>query len=198
MTEKLLDVLKSFSEVINKHLAPVVLSCVIGIAVYLYVGDTFWMVKRLSMGVFVFFTSCIAFLVIEMVLWLALKMKQWRSKREQREYERKQEAEHQAEEEKKLRDWFDTFTPNTLEIIQQLLNTDNQPIEVDAWKLQEGFDMLMPGYVSTGNNFKTNLFICKFHHVGNKSCYKVVMQDEVYQMARYLFEKYGKLSRFDL
>ena len=55
----------------------------------------------------------------------------------------------------------------------------------------------MPGYVSTGNNFKTNLFICKFHHVGNKSCYKVVMQDEVYQMARYLFEKYGKLSRFD-
>ena len=81
MTEKILDVLKSFSEIFDKHLVPAVLSFVLGIAVYLYVGDTYWMVNRLSTVVFVAFVACIAFLSITLLLWFVSKVKHWRAKK---------------------------------------------------------------------------------------------------------------------
>lgn len=73
MTEKILDVLKSFSEIFDRHLVPAVLSFVLGIAVYLYVGDTYWMVNRLSTVVFVAFVACIAFFVYHASFMVRIK-----------------------------------------------------------------------------------------------------------------------------
>ena len=199
MTEKILDVLKSFSEIFDKHLVPAVLSFVLGIAVYLYVGDTYWMVNRLSTVVFVAFVACIAFLSITLLLWFVSKVKHWRAKKGDEEYYRKQEEAEQAENDKRLRDLFDSLPNDIIEIVKQLLESNNTPVNVEPNKLNEERRMYTRGYSTRGHGeFQTNIMICKQQFLkNNRWCYTVKLQDDAFKAAKYLVEKYGTLTRYD-
>lgn len=199
MTEKILDIIKNLSAIVDKHLVPAVLSFVIGIGVYLYVGESFWMVNQLTTTIFVIFIACIAFLVISLIVWCAAVVKSWRVAQSDKKYYQKQEEKQQEENDKKLLDFFDRQTKETIEIIKQLLETENAPIYVDSYKLDEGNFECAPGYSRRGTDgFQTNLLICKWQASPNgRFCYKVIMQEPFFRAAKHIMQKYGKITRYD-
>lgn len=199
MTEKILDIIKNLSTIVDKHLVPAVLSFVIGIVVYLYVGESFWMVTQLTTTIFVIFIACIAFLGISLLMWCTAVVKSWRAAQSDKKYYQKQEEKQQEENDKKLLDFFDRQTKDTIEIITQLLKTENAPIYVDSYKLDESNFTCAPGYSRRGSDgFQTNLLICKWQTSPNgRFCYKVIMQEPFFRAAKHIMQKYGKITRYD-
>lgn len=199
MTEKILDIIKNLNAIVEKHLIPAILSFVIGIGVYLYVGESFWMVTQLTTTIFVIFIACIAFLAISLIMWLAAKFKSWRIAQSNEKYNQKQEEKQREEDDNKLRAYFDTLPNEIIDITKQLLANNNTPIEVELYKINEQDFMYTPGYSRQGlGTFQTDLLICKTQRLSNKHlCYKVVMQDNAFNTAKYLVQKYGKLTSYD-
>ncbi len=199
MTEKILDIIKNLSTIVDKHLVPAILSFVIGIGVYLYVGESFWMVAQLTKTIFVIFIAGIAFLGISFFMWCVVAIKSWRVAQSDKRYYQKQAEKQQAENDEKLLDFFDQQTKDTIEIIMQLLETENTPIYVDSYKMDESNFIWAPGYSRRGTDgFQTNLFICKWQTFPDgRFCYKVVMQESFFRAAKHIMQKYGKITRYD-
>ncbi len=183
MWESLGEVVKVF---FDKHLIPTILSLVLGTVVLLITPKDFWMLMELTKAWFWLFVSGCIFLIIQLVIYLYSKWKDWRYSN-YLEAKRKTAQEQEKEEcIRNLWDYIDTLNIEDREYVKRFLKNKNQPITIKGIVHYSYGRLLASKHVRKQEAWDGNCLYTKY-----------ILEEEFYNALVYSAQRYGKISRFE-
>lgn len=183
MWESLGDVIKVF---FDKHLIPTILSLVLGTVVLLITPKDFWILMELTKAWFWLFVSGCIFLIIQLVIYLYSKWKDWRYSNY---LEAKRKTAQEQEKEERIRDlwdYIDTLSTEDREYVKRFLKNENQPIIINGIVHYSYGRFLASKHVRKQEVWDGNYFYTKY-----------ILEEEFYNALVYSAQRYRKISRFE-
>lgn len=208
--EKFADILKLFFE---KHLIPTVIAISTSLILWLYVPSGYWMIKNIGELWFCVLVSCVVFLIIELLIAIYNHVISKKSLSEVRNYNKKREKEKLEKNLKKVWSIIDDLPVNDREFLWESVKTNNTPVEGYRSPMSyrhETIGWILTTKLSEPKTFikyydkKTGKEIMANELTGNETeslttyynLYK--LDDEIFNLLKYSYKKYGRISNFDV
>ncbi len=212
--EKLIDLLKIIAE---KYLIQAMASVALSILGVAFVPNLFGMTQRVGKTLYGVLIFCLAFLLIQGVKYICTVIKHKaveKSKMRLSDEMEKREAEkREAKKIAGLWDYVDSLKPQDRHYLMEFLKTGNQPIEVmgEAFgnrllanrsivacmeQQQECVSMLNRKIELGGRLVFPPQDITYMERSSPTKLYR--LKDDYFELLKYSYEKYGKISHFDM
>ena len=176
--------LKVFAE---QHLIPTVLSFLVGAIIFSTTPVDFWLLTKLTkFGYWLFLSGCV-FIIIQLLLWLKSKIGEVRY----HNYLKKRNNEHSKKEAQQalneLWQFVDGLDQEDRNYLKKFVESNNKPIEIRGNR-----------HYSYGKLFSLENLIDKQSGNDETGSYtKYKLKEEFYQILKYSYQKYDKISNFD-
>ena len=203
MSEKLLDVLKIFLE---KYLVPTVIAIVFSfIAYYVTPTDNKLLVKFTIWG-YAVFLFCVWFLIIELVIWLVQKIQYHNYSKGVEQRNKQRQAEEWQQSLEFLWTDVDNLSSSDYKLLLRFIKNENQPYCSSGTPM--GHCLLNSDWVhKTVSKPAKRVLIKSNQRTSSKAIpipvyetisetYQYILREDIYQMLKYSYEKYGKISHF--
>lgn len=203
MEKNIIELLKLF---IEKYLYQTLISVVVSIFCVAFFPDIFGIYKRMGKFIYGIFLFCITFLIISIIIYFKTTIKK---KIQQTKYEREKNSCELQEDLENLWTYVDSLSVEDRNYLKIFLDNGNAPIERNGYPFIQGLFT------------NTNIILCTekekkpiktqnqdeiissetFYHIYN-SCvtqnklYR--LRNEFYELLKYSYENYHKISHFDL
>lgn len=180
MLESLAGILKIFLE---KHFISTVISLFVAGIIMLYIPDDSWIIKKLAMtGAYLLIaTGCFLIAMLSKYLYVTFSRNR---------YWKKHRKELKIQNEKKymedLWSFVDGLGPENLKIINQLIKSENKPIEYGDRTF------FSPSHILGNNRVMLSTQINR----NGKMVKQYMLRPELYNSLKYSQEKYGRISHF--
>ncbi|AKP44304.1 TPA: hypothetical protein P1M42_000229 [Clostridioides difficile] len=203
MSEKLLDLLKIFLE---KYLVPTVIAIVFSfIAYYVTPTDNKLLVKFTIWG-YAVFLFCVWFLIIELVIWLVQKIQYHNYSKGVEQRNKQRQAEEWQQSLEFLWTDVDNLSSSDYKLLLRFIKNENQPYCSSGTPM--GHCLLNSDWVhKTVSKPAKRVLIKSNQRTSSKAIpipvyetisetYQYILREDIYQMLKYSYEKYGKISHF--
>ena len=204
--EKLIDLLKPLVE---KYLFPTIASVALAILGVAFLPDALKLKGQIGNFFYGVLLFCICFLAINLIKYLVAYLKHVHNKNLAN---KQQYQELESERLEKLWDFVDSLSPLDRSYLLKFIKNGNEPIEVIKSSFDIGLLSNNSVIVSTEKNIELgnnkNIALdeedaMKFHlHYNNifndSQSFKLFkLRDNFYELLKYSYDKYGKISHFD-
>ena len=200
MWEAIGNFFKTFAE---KHLIPSVISLAAGFIAVLALPEDSWMIAKISKAGVGILAFVLCFLFVELVIFIA---KSIRKKVSDSKYEKKHQKQLEKEAINNLWSSVDSFTPGDRALIRKFLETNNEPIETEAYSWYEPGSLFSSGWVDSTlvpyhfeneDNEISNEHGIPLTNFINQGKTKYKLKEDIFQLLKYSQDKYGKISNFE-
>lgn len=206
--EKLADLLKIFAD---KHLIPSAASLAFAISGVAFLPDAFGISKNVGKFLYGVLIFCLCFLLIQFGKYLAKTVKNAKSQKDKKTAEEQEKKRKEEINEKKsledLWQYVDTLSPQDKDFLREFLKNENQPIELVGGEPFNGLLSNKKFVVSTekptGQRRKNTMkfegrqvYYTESTDYSTTRLYK--LNDEFYKLLKYSYEKYKRISHFDM
>lgn len=204
MSEKLLDLLKIFLE---KYLVPTIIAIVLSfITYYVTPTDNKLLIKFTILG-YAVFLFCIWFLIIELVIRLVQKI-QYHNYSKDVEQRSKQRQERELQEDL---EWYwteiDSLSPNDYKLLLQFVKNGNKPYYSSGthfgdcllnseWVNKTMSKPAKQVLIQTKRDSSSRAIPLPAYETISET-YQYILKNEVYQLLKYSYETYGRISHFE-
>lgn len=203
MSEKILDLLKVFLE---KYLIPTVVAVVFSFITYYLTPANNKLLVKFTVGGYAVFLFCIWFLIIELVIWLVQKIQYHNYSKDIEEQSKQREAEEWKRNLEMLWTEVDQFSPNDYKLLLRFIKNRNEPYYSSDTYM--GFSLLNSEWVHKSESRPAKQVLIKPNRGSSSKAillpayetipgkYQYVLRDDIYQILKYSYENYGKISHF--
>lgn len=191
---------------IEKHLIPTVIAVVAAIVALLILPSDYWMIVKIGKRLFFVLVAGIVFLIVKLLGCLHEKSVRRKNNKDINALSNYM-AEQRAEEKvKELWNEVDNLAPADRNMVKHFVLTGNKPIKIENRIYPYGSFLNSRWTVSTEIDENSNdesfenasiqvIGGHEFFPAGRTKLYK--LNDDVYQLLKYSWDKYGKISNFD-
>lgn len=200
MMEYLVTLLNTIFE---KHLIPGVLSVIVMILVLFLTPSDNGLILKLGNTFFLVLVFCIAFVVIQFIIFLTNKFRLSGAKRRDSAVYVGRNVIEQLEQ---MWTYVDALSPLDRKLLDEFLNNDNKPYIENGSVYHSGDTLLTSNLVhrrrvhKEGNDRPIQYAAndLKFAmYEGNSSKTEYVLKEDVFKLLKYSKDKYGRISHFD-
>ena len=200
MWEALANAFKVFAE---KHLIPTVISVAAAIGIILALPDNHWMVEKIGQAWVGILSFCVVFIAIQLVIWIAKKVKKAVQKSSNEDF---LESQENAKEKMALNELWrqvDALFPDDRELLKKFLDSGNSPYIENTnvfrspghllnseWVVSSVVKTEPETIVRTGKGIPVGQMI-------GREMKQYKLREEIYNALKYSRDKYGRISNFE-
>lgn len=178
--EKFADAIKV---IVEKHLIPTILSCVLAALIYLITPSDFWIIVKISDTGYFFLIAGVFFLVIQLIVYLARVIS---NKIEEAKIDKKIERDDERIIMEQIWSFVDSLSDPEREILYTFMSNGNKAIEY-----KDGM------YFPASKLFQSE----KIHHrptmSNGNAIHQFVLDNAFYTNLMYSQNKYGRICHFE-
>lgn len=204
MSEKLLDLLKLFCE---KYLVPTVIAIVFSfITYYVTPADNKLLLKFTILG-YAVFLFCVWFLIIEFVIWVVQKIQYHNYSKGIEQSSKQRQARKLQEGLESAWSEIDRLSPNDYKLLIQFVTNGNKPYYSSGthfgkcllnseWVHKTVSKPAKQVLIQTKRTSSSRAIPLPVHETISET-YQYILRNDIYQLLKYSYETYGKISHFE-